>query len=196
MQQIAQVISQSGADSYWQMATEQTNISKTLIQLSQQQQSDSMASVDVAPPAQAQFEDDFNDALATGQSVGQFLSSQPPDFSRFEIDEPTVQEKRMVQKATVAIKTMSQAQVEESIDNQLDTLADTGGFTDQSVAVFLISNNSDFNQYQDVNLSDRDEFYKNTQVYPNNAPRVDPFGVLRIGGSDTYKDLVDIQWQK
>ena len=196
MQQIAQVISQSGADSYWQMATEQTNISQTLIQLSQQQQSDSMASVDVAPPAQAQFEDDFNDALATGQSVGQFLSAQPPDLSRFEIDEPTVQEKRMVQKATVAIKTMSEAQVEQSIDKQLDTLADTGGFTDQSVAVFLISNNSDFNQYQDVNLSDRDEFYKNTQVYPNNAPRVDPFGVLRIGGSDTYKDLVDIQWQK
>ena len=195
MQQIAQVVSQSGADSYWQMATEQTNISQTLIQLSQQQQSDSMASVDVAPPAQAQFEDDFNDALATGQSVGQFLSAQPPDFSRFEIDEPTIQEKRMVQKATVAIKTMSQAQVEKSIDNQLDTLADTGGFTDQSVAVFLISNNPEFDQY-DVDLSDRDEFYKNTQVYPDNAPRVDPFGVLRLGGSDTYKDLVDIQWQK
>ena len=196
MQQIAQVIGQSGADSYWQMATEQTNISQTLIQLSQQQQSDSMTSVDVAPPAQAQFEEDFNDALATGQSVGQFLSSQPPDFSRFEIDEPTIQEQRMVQKATVAIKTMSQAQVEQSIDSQLDTLADTGGFTDQSVAVFLISNNSGFSQYQDVNLSDRDEFYKNTQVYPNNAPRVDPFGVLRLGGSDTYKDLVDIQWQR
>jgi hypothetical protein len=102
----------------------------------------------------------------------------------------------MVQKATVAIKTMSQAQVEQSIDNQLDTLSETGGFTDQSVAVFLISNNSDFSQYQDVNLSDRDEFYKNTQVYPDNAPRVDPFGVLRIGGSETYKELVDIQWQR
>ena len=101
----------------------------------------------------------------------------------------------MVQKATVAIKTMSQAQVEQSIDNQLDTLSETGGFTDQSVAVFLISNNLAFDEY-DVDLSDRDEFYKNTQVYPNNAPRVDPFGVLRIGGSDTYKDLVDIQWQK
>ena len=154
-----------------------------------------MASVDVAPPAQAQFEDDFNDALATGQSVGQFLSSQPPDFSRFEIDEPTVQEQRMVQKATVAIKTMSETQVEQSIDRQLDTLSETGGFTDQSVAVFLISNNPDFDQY-DVNLSDRDDFYKSTQVYPKNAPRVDPFGVLRLGGSGTYKDLVDIQWQK
>lgn len=195
MKQVAQVVSQPGAQSYWQMATEQTKIAQSLIQQSQQQ-SNSAAVVEVAPPAQAQFEDDFNDALATGQSVGQFLSSQPPDFSRFEIDEPTIQEQRMVEKATVAIKTMSEVQVEQSIDNQLDTLADTGGFTDQTVAVFLISNNSDFNQYQDVNLSDRDEFYKSTQVYPNNAPRVDPFGVLRLGGSETYKSLVDIQWQK
>ena len=196
MQQVAQVVSQAGTGTYWQMATNQTKISQALIQQTQQQKSNSMASVDLAPPSQEQFEEDFNDAIATGQSVGQFLSAQPPDFSRFEIDEPTIQEQRMLQKATVAIKTMSQAQVEQSIDNQLDTLSETGGFTDQSVAVFLISNNSDFNQYQDVNLSDRDEFYKSTQVYPNNAPRVDPFGVLRLGGSETYKSLVDIQWQK
>ena len=196
MQQVAQLASQPGANTFWQMATKQTKISQKLIQHSQPQQSNSMASVEVAPPSQAQFENDFNDAIATGQSVAQFLSAQPPDFSRFEIDEPTIQERRMVQKATVAIQTMSQAQVERSIDNQLDTLSETGGFTDQSVAVFLISNNADFSQYQDVNLSDRDEFYQSTQVYPNNAPRVDPFGVLRIGGSETYRELVDIQWQR
>jgi hypothetical protein len=196
MGQVAQVVSQPGTQSYWQMATEQTKISQALIQQSQQQQSNSTAAVEVAPPSQAQFEDDFNDALATGQSVGQFLSAQPPDFSRFDVEEPTIQEQRMVEKATVAIKTMSEVQVEQSIDNQLDTLSDTGGFTDQSLTVFLISNNPAFDQYGEVNLSDRDEFYKSTQVYPKNAPRVDPFGVLRIGGSDTYKDLVDIQWQK
>ena len=196
MEQVAQVVSQPGTRSYWQMATEQTKISQALIQQSQQQQSNSTAAVEVAPPAQAQFEDDFNDAIATGQSVGQFLSAQRPDFSRFEIDKPTIQEQRMVEKATVAIKTMSEVQVEQSINNQLDTLSNTGGFTDQSLTVFLISNNPAFEQYGDVNLSDRDEFYKSTQVYPNNTPRVDPFGVLRLGGSETYKDLVDIQWQR
>ena len=196
MEQVAQVVSQPGAESYWQMATEQTKISQTLIQQSQQQQSSSTAAVEVAPPSQAQFEDDFNDAIATGQSVGQFLSAQPPDFSRFDVEEPTIQEQRMVQKATVAIKTMSEVQVEQSIDNQLDTLSNTGGFTDQSLTVFLISNNPAFEQYGDANLSDREEFYKSTQVYPKNAPRVDPFGVLRLGGSETFKELVDIQWQR
>jgi hypothetical protein len=128
--------------------------------------------------------------------VGQFLSSQPPDFSRFEIDEPTVQEQFVVRKATVALKTMSEVQVSNSVDQQLETLSNTGGFTDQSVAVFLISSNPSFDQYQDVSLSDRDEFYKSKQVYPKNAPRVDPFGVLRLGGSETFNDLVDIQWQR
>ena len=196
MQQTAQSGSQSGGSNYWDSATRETQIAQSLVQQIQQQQSNNMVSVDLAPPSQEQFEDDFNDALATGQSVGQFLSSQPPDFSRFEIDEPSVQEQKLVRRATVALKTMSEVQVTKSMDQQLETLSDTGGFTDQSLAVFLISNNANFNQYQDVNLSDRDEFYKSKQVYPRNAPRVDPFGVLRLGGSETFNDLVDIQWQR
>jgi hypothetical protein len=200
MQQIAQISGQargqSSGVSYWDSATQATQISQALVQQTQQQQSNTMTSADLAPPSQAQFEDDFNDALATGQSVGQFLSAQPPDFSRFEIDEPTVQEQVMVQKATVALKTMSEVQIDKSVDQQLETLSETGGFTDQSVAVFLISSNPAFDQYQNVDLSDRDEFYKSRQVYPKNAPRVDPFGLLRLGGSETFNELVDIQWQR
>jgi len=180
---------------YWDFTTKQTQVLQTLAQQTQQQ-ANTTTSVDSAPPAQAQFEDDFNDAIATGQSVGQFLSAQPPDFSRFDVDEPSIQEQKLVKKATVAIKTMSEVQVEKSMDKQLETLSDTGGFTDQSITVFLISSNPSFNQYQDVNLSDREEFYKSTQVYPKNIPRVDPLGVLRLGGSETFNNLVDIQWQR
>ena len=196
MQQASQNNSQFGDFKSWDSATKEAQIAQGLVQQIQQQQSNNMVSVEIAPPSQEQFEDDFNDALATGQSVGQFLSSQPPDLSRFEIDEPSVQEQFVVRKATVALKTMSEVQISNSVDQQLETLSDTGGFTDQSVAVFLISSNPAFDQYQDVNLSDRDEFYKSKQVYPKNAPRVDPFGVLRLGGSETFNDLVDIQWQR
>jgi hypothetical protein len=143
-----------------------------------------------------QFENDFNDAVATGQSVGQFLSAQLPDFSQFEVAPPSQDEQRTVQRAESSIQAMSQADVQQSLDDQLENLEDTGGFTDQSLAVFLISNNPAFNQYQYVNLTDRDEFYESTQVYPQNTPRVDPLGVLRLGGSDTFNELVDIQWQR
>ena len=196
MQKVVQVVSQPGGSNYWEMTAQQAKIAQALAQQAQPQQTNSMASVDLAPPSQAEFEDNFNDAIATGQSVGQFLSAQPADLSRFELDEPSIQEQQLVRKATVALKTMSQVQVERSIDQQLENLEDTGGFTDQSLAIFLISNNVEFEQYKDVDLSDRDQFYRNAQVYPKNAPRVDPFGVLRLGGSETYKSLVDIQWQK
>jgi hypothetical protein len=199
-QQASQIDGQSsnqmnGAN-YWDSGAKEIQIAQTLTQQTPLQQLNSMTSADFAPPSQEQFEDDFDDAIASGQSVGQFLSAQPPDFSRFEIDDPTIQEQVMVQKATVALKTMSEVQIDKSMDQQLEALSDTGGFTDQSVAVFLISSNPAFDQYQDVNLSDRNEFYENTQVYPKNAPRVDPFGVLRLGGSETFNDLVDIQWQR
>jgi hypothetical protein len=200
MQQTFEVDGQSGNQmngaNYWGFKAKETQIAQTLSQQTQPQQLNVMTSVNFAPPSQEQFEDDFDDAIASGQSVGQFLSAQPPDFSRFEIDDPTIQEQTMVQKATVALKTMSEVQIDKSMDQQLETLSDTGGFTDQSVAVFLISSNPKFDQYQDVNLTDRGEFYKNTQVYPKNAPRVDPFGLLRLGGSETFNELVDIQWQR
>lgn len=78
---------------YWDFTTKQTQVAQALVQQTQQQ-SNTTTSVDSAPPAQAQFEDDFNDAIATGQSVGQFLSAQPPDFSRFDVNEPSVQEQK------------------------------------------------------------------------------------------------------
>ena len=191
-----QTVVQNSVTDYWNSATRDTQVAQALAQQTQQQQSNTMTTADLAPPAQAQFENDFNDAIATGQSVGQFLSSQAPDFSRFDIDAPSIQEQQLVQKATAAIKTMSEVQVEKSMDKQLENLENTGGFTDQSIAVFLIASNPSFDQYQDVDISDREEFYRSTQAYPKNFPRVDPLGVLRLGGSKTFNKLVDIQWQR
>ena len=171
------------------------SVTNTITQQAQQEEN-TITTSELAPPAQMQFENDFNDAIATGQSVGQFLSAQLPDFSRFDVAPPSQDEQRTVQRAESSIQAMSQADVQQSLDDQIENIGDTGGFTDQSLAVFLISNNPAFNQYQDVNLTDRDEFYESTQVYPQNAPRVDPLGVLRLGGSDTFNELVDIQWQR
>jgi hypothetical protein len=190
-----QQLFQENAAIYGMGSLRSQSVTKTITQQAQQEEN-TITTSDLAPPAQMQFEDDFNDAIATGQSVGQFLSAQLPDFSRFEVAPPSQDEQRTVQRAESSIQTMSQADVQQSLDDQLENIGDTGGFTDQSLAVFLISNNPAFSQYQDVNLSDRDEFYESTQVYPQNTPRADPLGVLRLGGSDTFNELVDIQWQR
>ena len=143
-----------------------------------------------------QFENNFNDAIATGQSVGQFLSAQLPDFSRFDVAPPNQDEQRTVQRAETQMQTMSQQDVEQNLESQLENLENTGGFTDQSLAVFLISNNTAFNQYGNVRLSDRDQFYESTQMYPDSKTRTDPRGLLRITGTTSYNDLVDLQWQR
>jgi hypothetical protein len=142
-----------------------------------------------------QFEQDFNDALATGQSLGQFLSAQLPDFSRFDVQPPSQHEQRTVQRAEAQLQTLSQGQIEQSLENELEDLADTGGFSDQSLAVLLLANNPAFSAYDSVEIADRDQFYLSTQVYPNSVPRSDPLGILRVVGSDSYEQMVGEQWQ-
>mgnify|MGYP003663810176 CR=1 FL=1 len=186
------VSSQSSGASYWNPAGQETQVAQVL----EQQPLNIATSVDLAPPSQAQFEEDFNDAIATGQSVGQFLSAQQPDFSRFEVAPPSVKEQKVVQRATVSIQTMTQTEIKQSMEAQLENLEDTGGFTDQSLTVFLISNTSALTQYQGINLSDRNQFYKNTQIYSKNSPQADPLGVLRLRGSERFDELVDPQWRR
>ena len=174
----------------------QEQITQVAVAQSDQQEVNGLTQQDLAPPTQMQFENDFNDAIATGQSVGQFLSAQLPDFSQFDVAPPSQQEQRTVQRAETQIQTMSQADVQQSLDSQLENLEDTGGFTDQSLAVFLISNNPAFSQYDSVTLSDRQQFYSSAQPYPANNIRANPLGVLRVTGNSGYDDLVDLQWQR
>ena len=169
---------------------------QTVITQSDQQTTNGLTQEDLAPPAQIQFENDFNDAIATGQSIGQFLSAQLPDFSQFDVAPPSQQEQRTVQRAEAQLQTMSQQDVSQSLENELEELGDTGGFTDQSLAVFLISNNPAFSAYDSINLSDRQQFYPSTQPYPTNNIPANPLGVLRVTGNQGYNDLVDLQWQR
>jgi hypothetical protein len=174
----------------------QEQITQVAVAQSDQQEVNGLTQQDLAPPTQMQFENDFNDAIATGQSVGQFLSAQLPDFSQFDVAPPSQAEQRTVQRAETQIQTMSQADVQQSLDSQLENLEDTGGFTDQSLAVFLISNNPAFSQYDNVNLSDRQQFYSSAQPYPANNIRANPLGLLRVTGNSGYDDLVELQWQR
>ncbi len=173
----------------------QTQITQVIAQQAQQQEENTITTSDLAPPSQMQFENDFNDAIATGQSIGQFLSAQLPDFSRFDVAPPSQDEQRTVQRAETQIQNMSQQDIDQSLENELEDLGDTGGFTDQSLAVFLISNNPAFSQYN-IGLSDRPQFYPSTQPYPSNNISADPLGVLRVTGNEGYNDLVNLQWQR
>lgn len=150
----------------------------------------------LAPPADLQFEQDFNDAIGAGQSIGQFLSAQLPDFSRFDVAPPSQDEQRTVQRAETQIQTMSQQDIAQSTDAQLEEMQESGGFSDQSLTVLLISNNQDFNQYNNIKLDDRSQFYENKVIYRGNAPADNARALLRGSGTRTYEAMVDGQWQR
>jgi hypothetical protein len=177
------------------VADMQQQIAQTSNNQAEQQQTNGLTQEALAPPSQMQFEQDFNDAIATGQSIGQFLSAQLPDFSRFDVAPPSQDEQRTVQQAEAQIQSMSQQDINQSLENELEELGDTGGFTDQSLAVFLISNNPAFSQYN-IGLSDRPQFYPSTQPYPSNNIQADSLGVLRVTGNQGYNNLVELQWQR
>lgn len=189
------VMSMDEIDSDQAVTAMQQQMTQVTATQTEQQEVNGLTQESLAPPAQMQFENDFNDAIATGQSIGQFLSAQLPDFSQFDVAPPSQQEQRTVQRAEAQLQTMSQQDVEQSLENELEELGDTGGFTDQSLAVFLISNNPAFNAYDNVSLTDR-EFYRSAQLYPSNSVQANPVGILRVTGNRRYSDLVDLQWQR
>jgi hypothetical protein len=172
----------------------QIQTTQAVAQQAQQQETNTITTSDaLAPASQMQFESDFNDAIATGQSVGQFLSAQLPDFSRFDVAPPSQDEQRTVQRAETQIQTMSQQAVQQNTEAQLEEVQDAGGFVDQSLTVLLISNNPEFNQYSQAQLADK-QFYQNKVIYAGNRTIDRPL-ILR-SGSNTYNAMVDEQWQR
>lgn len=146
--------------------------------------------------ADVQFEADFNNAIGAGQSIGQFLSAQLPDMTRFDVAPPSQQEQRTTQRATQAMQTMSQQDIAQSTEAQLEEMQESGGFSDQSLTVLLISNNPDFNQYSGLQLQDNAQFYENRVIYGSNRP-VDNSRALLLGpGTQIYREMVDAQWQR
>lgn len=174
----------------------QIQTTQAVAQQAQQQETNTITTSDaLAPASQMQFESDFNDAIATGQSVGQFLSAQLPDFSRFDVAPPSQDEQRTVQRAETQIQAMSQQDITQSTEAQLEEVQDAGGFVDQSLTVLLISNNPEFNQYN-ITLDDRSQFYENKVIYRGNAPADNARALLRGSGTRTYEAMVDGQWQR
>ena len=172
----------------------QIQTTQAVAQQAQQQETNTITTSDaLAPASQMQFESDFNDAIATGQSVGQFLSAQLPDFSRFDVAPPSQDEQRTVQRAETQLQRMSKQAVQQNTEDQLEEVQDAGGFVDQSLTVLLISNNPEFNQYSQAQMADK-QFYQNKVIYAGNRTIDRPL-ILR-SGSNTYNAMVDSQWQR
>ena len=141
------------------------------------------------------FEDDFNDAIATGQTIGQFLSNQLPDFGQFDVAPPSVEEQQTVRRAENAIESMSDAEIQEAQEAQLEGIQDSGGFDDQSLTILLMGRVQGMEAYN-INLVDQQQWYQSREIYGGNAPVDGNVRALQGQGAQTYQDLVGQQYER
>ena len=125
------------------------------------QQSDTQEVIDTSSSTTTTVDQNFDSqtdqAFSTGGSISDALTATaPPDFSRFNVAPPSQQEQQTTQKADAQANNMSEEQLEQNLDEFASNMQDSGGFTDQSLTVFLMGRNSGFSQYagqlQDVSF--------------------------------------------
>ena len=195
-QQQQQVIQQVDTGFFDVQTTEQEVITQTSsIQVEEAEESEELeATQDLGDSAQQmQFEQDFNDALGAGQSVGQFLSQQAPDFGQFDVAPPSVEEQQTVRRAENAIQTMTSAEIEQAQDSQLEGMQDSGGFDDQSLTILLMGRVEGVEAYN-IDLIDQQQWYQSREIYGGNAPVDGNVRALQGQGAQRFQDLVGQQY--
>lgn len=140
------------------------------------------------------FDSQTDQAFSTGGSISDALTATaPPDFSRFNVAPPSQQEQQTTQRADSQASNMSEEQLAQNLDDFTNTMQESGGFTDQSLTVFLMGRNSNFSQYagqlQDVS------FYTDRGM-PGGSIRSDRNSMLRMIGTDNkHEQLIAEQYK-
>jgi len=145
------------------------------------------------------FEDNFTEALSTGQSLGQFLSGVQPDYSNFNIAPPSVEEQTTVARAETAVASLSTSSLQQNLENQEEMLEEGGGFTgDQRVTLVLMSYVQGYKLYTQASLADQLNWYRVKDVYKNQKPydsiRASYF--LTNESSTRHENLVNLQYKE
>jgi len=145
------------------------------------------------------FEDNFTEALSTGQSLGQFLSGVQPNYSNFNIAPPSVEEQTTVARAETAVASLSTSSLQQNLENQEEMLEEGGGFTgDQRVTLVLMSYVQGYKLYTQASLADQLNWYRVKDVYKNKKPydsiRASYF--LTNESSTRHENLVNLQYKE
>jgi hypothetical protein len=113
------------------------------------------------------FESSFDDALGSGQSIGQFLSNQQPNFAKFDVAPPTVSEQNVSSAVESLADRVGSQVAAQNLQTQLEDVQQGGGFdVDQTATVAYIGYTAGFSDYTDqAQLSDRDDWYISKTLY-------------------------------
>jgi len=93
------------------------------------------------------FQEQQNQSFSTGQSITAVLNNVAPNFSQFDVAPPSAQEQQTTDRASSQANNMSEEQLASNLDEFADEMQDSGGFTDQSLTIFLMGRVNGFDNY-------------------------------------------------
>ena len=145
------------------------------------------------------FSNRFDDALSTGQSIGQFLSNEAPDFSKFDVAPPSVQESRTTKAVESLADKLGNEAAQEQLQAQFEANQESGGFEDQTIAVAVIGYNPDIQQYLGKDqLQDQQNWYQVKALYTNAKIDDNKFNFYMMAGKTEkkLKEMIDSQYKE
>lgn len=130
--------------------------------------------------------------FSTGQSITAVLNNVPPNYSKFDVAPPAQQEVATTNKAAAQAKNMSNEQLEQNLEEFTDELQDSGGFSDQSLTIFLMGRVNGFDDYGGT-LQDAKGYP--VRNLPGGRVQNDRNSMLRLVGTDNrHEELVNLQY--
>jgi hypothetical protein len=153
--------------------------------------------------ADQNFESSFDDALGTGQSIGQFLSNQAPDFAKFEVEAPTFQEQRQSSAVESLADSVSATVIAANLQTELNKLQqdneNTNDYGDQTIAVAYIGYTAGFSEYtSQTQLADQQSWYDSSQVYKGQKTVDNVVSFYRMAGKTQEKlqEMIHSQYNR
>ena len=152
--------------------------------------------------ADQNFESSFDDALGTGQSIGQFLSNTAPDFAKFEVEAPTFQEQRQSDAVESLADSVSSTVIAANLQTELNKLQqdneNTNDYGDQTIAVAYIGYTAGFSEYtSQEQLLDQQSWYDRSQVYKGQKTVDNKLGLYMMASKSDKKmqEMIISQYQ-
>ena len=164
-------------------------------EVSEQQQDQTVAQSDMTfeaggdsfGGASAEFENTFSDALGTGQSIGQFLSNEAPNFAKFDVAPPTVSEQRTTKAVENLAERLGEEAAMENLQAQLEQ-GEGGETPNQTIAVAVIGYKAGFSAYTGMEqLTDQPDWYQVKALYTNAKIDDNKYSMYMMAGKSDLK---------
>lgn len=133
------------------------------------------------------FEQKLTESIATGASIGSFLSGSAPDFTKFDIKPPSMEQKVDTVKVESLAEKMTEESVQENAQKMAEQMQESGGFVDQTTAVVLININPMFGQYYDTTAQQQPSWYQSKTIYGNDKTIDNSMSLYMMAGKSDQR---------